>query len=39
VLHLLGYDHEKPRDAKVMEPLEVAILKKLGISDPYVLRA
>jgi probable rRNA maturation factor len=39
VLHLLGYDHEKPKDAKIMEPLEVAILKKLGISDPYAVRA
>ena len=35
VLHLAGYDHEKPRDAKVMEPLEVKILAKLGIADPY----
>ncbi len=35
VLHLAGYDHEKPRDAKIMEPLEVKILKKLGIADPY----
>ena len=35
VLHLAGYDHEKSRDAKIMEPLEVKILKKLGIADPY----
>ncbi len=35
VLHLAGYDHEKDRDARVMEPLEVRILKKLGIADPY----
>ena len=35
VLHLLGYDHERPRDAKIMEPLEVRILGKLGIADPY----
>jgi probable rRNA maturation factor len=34
-LHLLGYDHETARDAKKMEPLEVEILAKLGISDPY----
>lgn len=39
VLHLLGYDHEKLRDAKVMEPLEVQILAKLGISDPYRAQA
>jgi probable rRNA maturation factor len=35
VLHLLGYDHERARDAKVMEPLEVEILAGLGIADPY----
>lgn len=35
VLHLAGYDHERPRDAKAMEPLEVKILKRLGIADPY----
>src|SRR5580658_9029815 len=29
VLHLAGYDHEKTRDAKIMEPLEVKILSKL----------
>ncbi len=37
VLHLAGYDHERPKDAKVMEPLEVKILKRLGIADPYAL--
>jgi probable rRNA maturation factor len=35
VLHLAGYDHERPRDAKLMEPLEVKILRALGIADPY----
>jgi probable rRNA maturation factor len=35
VLHLAGYDHERPRDARVMEPLEVKILARLGIADPY----
>jgi probable rRNA maturation factor len=35
VLHLAGHDHERPKDAKVMEPLEVKILAKLGIADPY----
>jgi len=35
VLHLAGYDHERPQDALVMEPLEVRILKRLGICDPY----
>jgi len=37
VLHLAGYEHERPKDAKVMEPLEVKILKRLGIADPYVV--
>ena len=37
VLHLAGYDHERPKDAQVMEPLEVKILKRLGIADPYVV--
>jgi probable rRNA maturation factor len=36
VLHLAGHDHERPKDAKVMEPLEVKILARLGIADPYV---
>jgi probable rRNA maturation factor len=35
VLHLAGHDHERPKDAKIMEPLEVKILAKLGIADPY----
>ena len=39
VLHLAGYDHDRPRDAKVMEPLEVKILKRLGIADPYQVPA
>lgn len=36
VLHLLGYDHIRDADATLMEACEVAILGKLGISDPYV---
>jgi probable rRNA maturation factor len=39
VLHLAGYDHERPKDAKLMEPLEVKILKRLGIADPYAAMA
>jgi probable rRNA maturation factor len=34
-LHLLGYDHVRDGDAAVMEALEVRILDKLGIADPY----
>ncbi|MFP4044307.1 MAG: rRNA maturation RNase YbeY [Rhodosalinus sp.] len=35
VLHLLGYDHETEADAALMERLEVEILCKLGLTDPY----
>lgn len=35
VLHLLGFDHVTQRQAKVMEPLEVKILKTLQIANPY----
>lgn len=35
VLHLLGYDHINDDEANVMESLEVEILAKLGIDDPY----
>jgi probable rRNA maturation factor len=38
VLHLAGFDHEKARDAQKMESLEVKILSRLGISDPYAVR-
>lgn len=34
-LHLLGFDHERDRDATLMEGLESEILGKLGIADPY----
>jgi probable rRNA maturation factor len=39
VLHLAGYDHERAKDAAVMEPLEVKILKRLSIADPYAVSA
>ena len=35
VLHLLGYDHIRDKDATLMEGIETAILGKLGIPDPY----
>ena len=39
VLHLLGFDHETARTARMMEPLETAILDELGIADPYASKA
>jgi probable rRNA maturation factor len=35
LLHLQGYDHEHPREARIMEAKEVAILRRLGFSNPY----
>ena len=35
VLHLLGYDHENAKDAEAMESREVALLKAMGIANPY----
>lgn len=34
-LHLLGHDHERARDAEVMEALERRILAGLKFPDPY----
>lgn len=36
LLHLLGYDHDRPRDAELMEALERRILAEMGVSDPYL---
>jgi probable rRNA maturation factor len=35
LLHLLGYDHGTDQEAQAMESLEVQILRRLGIADPY----
>ena len=35
VLHLLGYDHIRNYEARIMERLEIAILDELGIPNPY----
>lgn len=34
-LHLLGYDHIDEQEAEEMEALEIAVLTKLGIANPY----
>jgi len=38
-LHLLGYDHERQKDALEMERTERQILRRLAIPDPYRLKA
>jgi len=34
-LHLIGYDHQTPREADAMEALERRIAAALGLGDPY----
>ena len=34
-LHLMGYDHEKKREADEMETLEIDLMHKLGFTNPY----
>ncbi len=34
-LHLLGFDHVRAADAKRMESRERALLRRIGIADPY----
>ena len=35
ILHLIGYDHIKDKDAQAMESLEIQILEGIGIKSPY----
>ena len=36
-LHLMGYDHEtSDADAEEMEALEIEILAKFGLDNPYM---
>ncbi|UWR23259.1 rRNA maturation RNase YbeY [Sulfitobacter sp. S190] len=35
-LHLLGFDHIRDGDAVLMEHLEIEILGKMGLDDPYM---
>jgi probable rRNA maturation factor len=37
-LHLVGYDHQTEPDAEAMEALEIAVLARLGVGDPYARR-
>lgn len=34
-LHLLGYDHKEEGQAIIMEAIEIRILEKLGVQNPY----
>jgi len=34
-LHLIGYDHERARDAAHMQRREIQVLKGLGFANPY----
>jgi probable rRNA maturation factor len=34
-LHLVGYDHERAADAQRMERREIAVLRRLGFTNPY----
>ena len=35
-LHLLGYDHQDEDEANIMETLEIRILQKMNIQNPYM---
>lgn len=35
VLHIMGYDHETPADAALMETREIAALAQMGLPNPY----
>jgi probable rRNA maturation factor len=34
-LHLIGYDHEAPAEARRMQRREIAVLRRLGFANPY----
>jgi probable rRNA maturation factor len=35
-LHINGYAHDKISDFKIMQKIEIKVLKKIGISNPYL---
>jgi probable rRNA maturation factor len=34
-LHAVGFDHEVKTDANIMESIEIQVLSRFGIQDPY----
>lgn len=38
LLHLMGHDHEEDHEANAMEALEIEILEKMGVKNPYTNR-
>jgi probable rRNA maturation factor len=37
-LHLIGYDHEADEEAQVMEKLEISVLARIRVPNPYAAR-
>jgi probable rRNA maturation factor len=37
-LHLMGYDHQNDSEAETMEQLERAVMARLRMPDPYLVR-
>jgi len=37
LLHLCGYDHQRPREAERMERAEARLLARAGFADPYAV--
>jgi len=37
-LHLVGYDHEADEEAEAMEGLEIAVLARIRVPNPYIAR-